>query len=95
MNWLLRILYRPRAVLLVCVVFSTVSLLFNGSLLRLYGLTHERARLIDDLELNSKHIQELSKQLRMARDPSFIEREARDRYDLADQDDLVFVFADE
>lgn len=37
----------------------------------------------------------LSQQLAKARDPSYIERQARDKFDLAGEHDLVFFFSDE
>lgn len=40
-------------------------------------------------------IEKLQKQIRMANDPKFIEREAMDRFDLVNKDDIVFVFSDE
>lgn len=44
-----------------------------------------------DLQKQSSH---LDLQLKQAKDPRFIERQARDRLDLVGEHDLLFVFAD-
>lgn len=54
---------------------------------------HERIS-ADILEMRN-NILNLSSQLKQAKDPNFIERQARDKLDLAGEHDLVFVFPDQ
>lgn len=82
-------------VLWVSITFVCVSLLFNGSLLAIYSLHRDQARLLEQVRLIKTQSAKLDKELTMAKDPAYIERQARDRYDLADENDLVFVFSDE
>ena len=42
-----------------------------------------------------QEVNQLNMRLKQATDPAFMEREARDRFDLVGVGDLVFVFADE
>ena len=102
MNLLLRFsdfihhfLYRPRKVFWLCLCFVTLSLVFNGSLLRLYGLHRDYDRLAAQIISVETNISEMNQQLKMVQDPQYIERQARDRYDLVQENDLIFVFADE
>ena len=47
---------------------------------------------IEVLEAKSR---ETKMKIRNAKDPQFIEIQARDRFDLAGEGDLIFVFSDE
>lgn len=87
-------LNRPLKVLLICSVIMFVNLVLEGSLLRLWSLHREKDDLSTkkvQLEVESK---DLSMKLQKASDPAFLEREARDRFDLVSEGDLVFVFSD-
>ena len=88
-------LYHPKRILIFCVLFAVGSLIFNGGFYSLYSLHRDHNRLNDQMVLLEKQIVEMDQQLRLARDPEYIERQARDRYDLADEQELIFVFADE
>ena len=64
-------------------------------MLRLWNL-HQDFRQIQtktiDMEIRNR---EMDEKLKRASDPLFIEREARDRFDLVEEGDLVFIFASE
>lgn len=90
-----RFLNRPDRVLLMCTVFLSMSLLFNGVLWRLWGLHRDLDRLGRDTIEARENLVTLDRQLAQAKDPAFIEQQARDRLDLAGENDLVFVFPEE
>ena len=69
--------------------------MFNGGLLNLYSLHRDFNRLNQQIETVQAQILDLDQQLKRAKDPAYIERQALDRYDLVEEHDLVFVFADE
>lgn len=94
-HWLQRLLSRPMKVFFYCLVFSGLSLLLNGGLIRLYSLHRDQSRLITQISDLKTQVGQLEQQMLMAKDPAFIQRQALDRYDLATENDLVFVFADE
>jgi cell division protein FtsB len=52
-------------------------------------------RIQSEILLNQKELEQINLQLKQAKDPSFIERQARDKLDYANENDLVFVFAEE
>ena len=90
-----RLLMSPRKVLLLCFIFALVGILLDGTLYQMWELNAEKKNMQHKIQDTQITIQKLQKQIRMAHDPKFIEREARDRFDLVSKDDIVFVFSDE
>lgn len=87
-----RFLQQPKKVFFFCLVFISLSSIFNGVLWRLWALHRDHDRRAVETLAAQDQILMLTKQLEQAKDPVFIERQARDRFDLADENDLVFVF---
>lgn len=87
-------LNRPFRVLLACLLLVFIGLVLDGTLLRLWGLHRDS----QDLEQRMSKIEEMTDQLnfkiKLAQDPSFIELQARDRFELVEEGDLIFVFSD-
>ena len=98
-NWLSmairRFLDHPVRVAILCAILLCTTLVLNGNLWRLWGLHRDHDRFNSQILSTHQATKVLDSQLHQAKDPSFIERQARDRLDLADEHDLVFVFADE
>jgi len=88
-------LLAPRKVLLMCLILAGVGTVLDGTLYKIWSLNNERKNVEAKVTETQKSIQTLQKQIKMAHDPKFIEREARNRFDLVNKDDVVFVFADE
>lgn len=72
-----------------------VSIVLNGNVFRLWGLHRDFDRITADIGTTRENITSLAGQLTQAKDPTFIERQARDKLDLAGEHDLVFVFAEQ
>jgi hypothetical protein len=79
----------------ICLAFASAGIMLDGTLYRLWALNNEKNNLEVKIRDANISLGKLQKQVRMAHDPKFIEREARDRFDLVNKDDVVFVFADE
>lgn len=90
-----RLLDNPAKVAVVCFMIFVVSVVLNGNAFRLWGLHRDYSRIQYEIDNTHSTIIQLNSQLKEAKDPSFIERQARDKLDLAGEHDLVFVFADE
>jgi hypothetical protein len=88
-------LHQPLKIFWLCLGVVVVSLLLNGNLIRLYGLHRDYDRIQDQILAVRGQIFHLRKQMTVVQDPTYIERQALDRYDLVEENDLVFVFADE
>lgn len=87
-------LFRPSRVAVACLALFFSMLLLNGTFIRLWGLRRDNHLLEQQIRIAKNDIADLNRKLRQAKDPNFIEKEAMDRFDLASDDDLVFVFAD-
>ncbi len=90
-----RFLNQPTRVGLVCIFIFTISIVLNGNMWRLWSLHRDSARIQQEISDSRSSITELSLQLKQAKDPVFIERQARDKLDLVGEHDLVFVFSDQ
>lgn len=88
-------LNHPGKVATLCVAFFAITLLMNGLLWRLWGLHRDFERLSVEITGTKSDIEKLNFQLKQAKDPSFIERQARDKLDLVSEKDLVFVFPEQ
>ena len=86
------ILNQPRLVAVVCILFVISTAILNGVLWKLWALHRDHDRRSHETLLAQQNISQLRTQLDQARDPAYIERQARDRLDLVGEKDLVFVF---
>jgi cell division protein FtsB len=78
----------------MCVCIFIVSLFFNGTIWRIWSLRHDLSTIQAQI-LNSKNQSKaLDMQIKQAKDPSFIERQAKDKLDMVGEQDLVFVFSE-
>jgi cell division protein FtsB len=90
-----RFLQNPLQVFWVCLILVFVNSVLDGSLLRLWSLHRDSAQLQSQvLALKSENMK-MKSMVKAASDPAFIEREARNRFDLVEQGDLVFVFTED
>ncbi len=90
-----RFLNSPGKVAVVCLLVFGGSVVLNGNAFRLWGLHRDFERINFEIQQTRQNIATLSGQLRQAKDPAFIERQARDKLDLAGEHDLVFVFSEQ
>ena len=88
-------LHRPWVVLWTCLAVAFVNLVVDGTLLRMWSLRREFHQLHSGSATLERDVKQLNLRLKQATDPAFVEREARDRFDLVGAGDLVFIFADE
>ncbi len=99
MRWLAdlitELLNSPKMILIICLIFAVSGTLLDGTLYRIWELKSEESKIEARLIDTKTSLMRLKKQIKMANDPTFIEREAKDRFDLVEEDDLIFVFSDE
>lgn len=79
----------------ICLGLIILNLVLDGSLFRLISLHRDSRKIERDIASLDKKTAELKARLKRARDPAFLEKEARDRFDLVSEGDLVFVFSEE
>ena len=89
------LLQHPPRVLWLCGLLIILNLVVDGSLFRLWGLRRDYTQMQSSITQLRTRSDDLKFKLQKAKDPSFLEKEARDRFDLVSEGDLVFVFTDE
>jgi cell division protein FtsB len=85
----------PSRVLTIALALALASVVLDGTVLRLWSLHREHAAIIDRLANAKVRSSQLAFRIDEAQSPQFIERAARDQFDLVKEGDLVFVFADD
>ncbi len=90
-----RFLNNPPKVAMLCLAIFVVSIVLNGNVFRLWGLHRDFDRINLEIAQTKENISTLTAQLKQSKDPAFIDRQARDKLDLAGEHDLVFVFSDQ
>ena len=86
---------QPHKVLLLCLAFSFVNLVIDGSLLRLWSLSQEYKHVRQESAKVLEQSKELKMKIKKASDLDFLELEARNRFNYVGENDLVFVFSEE
>lgn len=87
-----QLLEKPYKIAILCIFVFVISLFINGSLWRVWALHRDHATILTQIENAQKQSSMLDTQIKQAKDPVFIERQARDKLDLVSDNDLVFVF---
>lgn len=85
-------LNNPLKVFIVCLFTFIIALFLNGGLWKVWGLRRDYSTINEQIILAQKQSSVLDMQIRQAKDPAFIERQARDKLDMVSEKDLVFVF---
>ena len=94
LNFANEMLHRPGRVLWLCVGMTILGLFIDGSALRLWSLHREHAILLDKIEQAKTRLTRLQFKIQKAQQPEFIERAARDQFDLVREGDLIFFFSE-
>jgi cell division protein FtsB len=87
------LLNHPKKVLMICIGFFLFSMLTSGLWWRLWALKADEARRTQVIQDEIQKLQKLDEQLAQAQSLKYIEKQAKDRLDLAAEDDLVFIFS--
>lgn len=91
----MKILFSPLKVFILCLVIGVFSLLANGTFFQLYKLNRDQETLNFQIVEAQKQILEIEKNIKLSKDPIYMEKQAFDNLDFATEDDLIFVFSDE
>ena len=88
------LLHRPRSMVMWCAVLAFSGLMLEGSLLSWVRLLAEERVMAEEILRLKADNARLKTEISQTRDPKLIEREARERLDLVQKNDLIFVFSD-
>ncbi len=90
-----QLLQAPQKVLWICLGLVVANMILDGSLFRLWSLNRDHTAIQEKIQVLQSKNSDLKSRLKKAKDPAFLEREARNRFDLVSEGDLVFVFSEE
>lgn len=93
--WLEDTIHRPQKVFIICLVFVISSLVTEGSLWRLYHLQKDQQKLVSKIQEEKSKIVKIRQDIKRVKDPSYLEHQARERLELLEKDDLLFIFSEE
>jgi cell division protein FtsB len=88
-------LQHPLRVLATCLILVLTGLVIDGNLFRLWKLNRDSHFVADRMDILRTNTKQLDEKIKKAKDPNFLEIEAREKFDLASEGDLIFVFSDE
>ncbi len=83
---------KPKSVFLFCAILMCVGFIVDGTLYRLYGFYAQEDLLRTKIHTTELEIIELRQKVLEARNPQFLERLARERFNMVGDDELIFVF---
>ncbi len=89
------LLHRPYRVLLFCGAISLMTLILDGTLYRYWSLNNELIEINGRISQVKSAIVKLEGQILESKDPKFIEKQALERFDFVEENDLVFIFSNE
>lgn len=89
-----QVLEEPLTVFVGCFVIVLGSLLIDQSLLNLWRLHRQTNDLVQQSDQLRDKLKNIEQSILKAKDPTFIERLARDRFDLVSEGDLIFIFSE-
>ena len=87
-----RWLNQPQKVFFVACIVLVSTLLLNGTLWKLWGLYRDQDKIAYQMVQTKASMGHVALQIKQAKDPEYIERQARDKMDLIGDHDLIFVF---
>ncbi len=89
------LLGRPMRVLIICLILVMINMVFKGGFFELLNLKQNLSKIKAKKITLAKDIEKLEMKIIRASDPDFLELEVLNRFDLAQEGDLIFVFSDE
>lgn len=89
------LLEKPMQVAGLCFGLLLAGLVFDGSLWQLYNLRKNHLILESKISEENDKIGKLEQQMSQLKNPAYIEKQAKDRLEFLEKDDLLFVFAED
>ncbi len=89
------LLERPFRVIGICFCLLMIGIVFDGSLWRLYHIHQNKELLETKINEENNKIEMIKLQLGQLKNPAFIEKQARERLEFLEKDDLLFVFSED
>lgn len=88
------LLHQPVKVVVICCMMAFLNLVIDGTLLNLWSLHRNSSQIVSDITETSIELSKLDNKINQSSDPQFIEEQAVNRFNMASQGDLIFLFHD-
>lgn len=85
---------KPKWVFYACLIVAFSSLLVNGTFFKLWEFQQEYKHIQRRQQSIENELLEYQIKMKQAQDPEWIERWAKERYELAREGDLIFIFSE-
>ena len=93
--WAREMAHHPVKIMWLSLAGAAVGVVLDGTAIRLWSLHREHDAIQGRLAAARVHTKEMDFKIHEAQQPEFIERAARDQFDLVKEGDLVFIFSNE
>ena len=88
-------IYQPKLILIFCGILIFFNVVFDGTLFQIRTLYLQKKVLREKSEeMNTKN-EVLVNKIKQLSEPKYLEKEVRNRFDLAGEGDLIFIFPED
>jgi cell division protein FtsB len=94
-RWFHTLIHRPIQVFWICFVLAMIGIVLDGTAFRLWSLKRDHRVMTERIKAANLRTKQLEFRIQKAQQPEFIERAARDQFDLVKEGDLIFIFSEE
>ena len=92
-NCIEKLLMSPQIILGACLIMVTFHLITDGTAVKLWKLSQKKANLIDNIEKFKEKGHDISLEIKKHYMPNYLEEIAMERFDMARNEDMVFIFS--
>ncbi len=92
-HYIEKILMSPQIILGACLIMVVFHLITDGTAVKIWKLSQKKAALIDSINKFKEKSRDISLEIQKHYMPSYLEELAMERFDMAGEEDMVFVFS--
>ena len=92
--WFRELAHHPLKIFWISAALASIGVILDGTAIRLWSLHREHDAIEQRIGDAKKRSKQMEFRIHEAQQPEFIERAARDQFDLVKAGDLVFIFSD-
>ena len=93
-HYIEKILMSPQIILGACLIMVIFHLITDGTAVKIWKLSQKKANLINGINEFKKKSLDISLEIKKHYTPNYLEELAMERFDMAGEEDMVFVFSE-
>ncbi|MEC9282791.1 MAG: septum formation initiator family protein [Bdellovibrionota bacterium] len=94
-NQIYHVFSNPKKFLSLCLGFCFFTLVFDGSIWRLYNLHKQEELLKQNIKRAKLDTEKYKGLIQKAKDPQFLRQLAREKFDWLEEDEILYIFPSE